>query len=73
MKSFKEWKNNDFLEISITSHSEDGHPVSTVMKHRFSKNGKWEYDSDMDSGEQGGAKNLPRLLENLLREFGHQM
>lgn len=60
----------DRLEISITSHREDGVPVSTVMKHRWKENGRWEYDSDLDSGEQGGARELPLKVKSLLDTFG---
>ncbi len=67
MKTFQEWaEQSDWLEIVISIQSENGVPVSSVMKHRRSKNGKWEYDSDMDSGEQGGLKELPRLVGELL-------
>ena len=40
------------------------------MKHRYKKNGKWEYDADLDSGEQEGAKEIPKLVRDLLSSFG---
>lgn len=63
----------DRLEISIVSNKEDGVPVSTVMKHRNKEKGHWEYDADMDSGEQGSARGLPGRVQQLLKSFGHQM
>jgi hypothetical protein len=67
----RETINGDRLEINITSNRENGIPVSTVMKHRWKENGRWHYDSDMDSGEQGGAKQLPVFVKILLDKFGH--
>lgn len=58
------------LEISIVSYAEDGEPVSTVMRHRFKKNGRWELDADLDSGEQGGAREIPSQVRQLLAHFG---
>ncbi len=71
MQTFKQFIDGDRLEISIISDREEGIPVSTVMKHRFKKNGRWEYDADMDSGEQGGVKDIPAQVQQLLRSFGH--
>ena len=74
MKSFQEYlaeskRETEFLEISITSVKENGYPVSTNMKHRLSKNGRWIGDSDLDSGEQGGIKDLPRKVQELFEAF----
>ena len=72
-KQFIERHDGDNLEISITSYREKGCPVSTVMKHRHKENGKWEYDGDLDSGEQAGAREFPDKLRELLRAFGHSL
>ena len=69
-KQFLEKHDGDNLEINITSYREKGSPVSTVMKHRYKDNGKWEYDADLDSGEQGGARQIPSQVQQLLRAFG---
>lgn len=69
-KQFLERHDGDHLEISITSYGEKGVPVSTVMKHRNKANGHWEYDSDLDSGEQAGAREIPAKVRRLLSAFG---
>lgn len=69
-KQFLERHDGDHLEISITSYGEKGVPISTVMKHRFKQNGKWEYDADLDSGEQSGARQIPDQVRRLLSAFG---
>ena len=57
--------------VNITSYAEEpGVPTSTVMKHRFKKGGKWEYDADLDSGEQEGSKDIPPKVASVLRAFG---
>ena len=66
-KKAQQWMNdNDRLEISIVVHCEDGYPVSSVMKHRHAKGGHWKYDADLDSGEQGGLKDIPEKVKALL-------
>ena len=70
-KQFMERHDGDWLEISITSYREKGIPTSTVMKHRHKENGHWKYDADLDSGEQGGTREFPDKLRDLLRSFGH--
>lgn len=68
-KDFIDDKENH-LEIQITSYREKGIPVSTVMKHRHKDGGKWQYDADLDSGEQGGAREIPSQVRSLLQAFG---
>ena len=73
MSTFKTWienHNTERLEISITSFSENGIPTSTVMKHRNKDGGKWEYDFDLDSGEQSSAKQIPDKVREILKGFG---
>lgn len=60
----------DFLEIHISSYADDQGPNSTVMKHRQTAGGRWENDSDLDSGEQQGAKDIPQQVADLLSDFG---
>jgi len=67
---FKDFVDQDRLEIIITSYREKGVPVSTVMKHRGKERGRWEYDADLDSGEQGGARDIPSKVRSLLQTFG---
>ena len=69
-KTFLERHDGDNLEISITSYREKGCPVSTVMKHRYKNKGKWEYDADLDSGEQAGAREIPSKVQQIMRAFG---
>lgn len=79
MKSFREFveeqeqPDGDALEIVIESFREEGNPTSTVMKHRYKKNGKWTYDADLDSGEQAGAQEIPMKVMQLLKSFGHSV
>lgn len=63
-----------YLEIQISSYQNDeGHPTSTVMKHRNKDGGKWEYDADLDSGEQEHAKDIPSKVKDLLKKFNHNV
>lgn len=64
---------SDRLEISIVSQRENGNLVSTVMRHRGKKNGRWKGDLDLDSGEQGSVREIPGLVQHLLQSFGRQL
>jgi len=75
MNYYKKEKQNNFLGeknkrlfISISVDcDEHGNPIDTIMKHRYTDSGKWDYCFDLDSGEQDQAKRIPNKVKELLK------
>jgi hypothetical protein len=68
-------KDAEYIEINISSGKDEFSgeyvPVSTLMKFRVSKNGRWMYLHDCDAGEQGGlATYIPESVQKILEIFG---